>query len=129
MQGSPIRHPNVMLALAAAFALVASGCDGSNPGSTSDAAAGGADAAPGTPDAAPGSHDAAPGTPDAAPGTPDAAPGTPDAGNSDGTPTRIACTNNFGSALTAVHGRLDGRLVSIVAPGAHGCNGDTGHVH
>jgi hypothetical protein len=28
-----------------------------------------------------------------------------------------------------VHGRLDGTLVSIVQPGAHGCNGDADHVH
>jgi hypothetical protein len=47
----------------------------------------------------------------------------------DGTPVRRACTNTFGSALSMVHGRLDGTLVSIVQPGAHGCNGDADHVH
>jgi hypothetical protein len=48
----------------------------------------------------------------------------------DGTPTRVACTSNFGAALTEGHGRMDGFLVSIVAPGAGPqCNDDTGHVH
>lgn len=48
----------------------------------------------------------------------------------DGTPTRQACTGNFGSALSASHGRLDGYLVSIVQPGgSKACNGDTDHVH
>jgi hypothetical protein len=47
----------------------------------------------------------------------------------DGVPVRRACTNDYGSALTTLHGRLDGTLVSIVAPGVHGCNGDSGHVH
>jgi hypothetical protein len=48
----------------------------------------------------------------------------------DGPPVRKTCTSTFGSALTdGTHGRLDGRLVSIVQPGAHGCNGDSGHVH
>lgn len=48
----------------------------------------------------------------------------------DGTPTRKACTSNFGSGLSASFGRLDGYLVSIVPPGSqHACNADTGHVH
>jgi len=47
----------------------------------------------------------------------------------DGVPVRRTCTSSFGTALTPLHGRLDGTLVSIVAPGAHGCNGDSGHVH
>lgn len=40
----------------------------------------------------------------------------------DGTPARRACTSNFGSALTAQYGRLDGRLVAI------GCNPDNDHL-
>jgi hypothetical protein len=60
----------------------------------------------------------------------DAAPAGPDAGpQDDGTPQRIACTGGLGHGLTAVHGRLDGYLVSIVPVGAHGCNGDSTHVH
>lgn len=47
----------------------------------------------------------------------------------DGTPTRQPCTNQFGSALTSVYGRLDGYLVAIVQPGANNCNGDSSHVH
>jgi hypothetical protein len=48
----------------------------------------------------------------------------------DGTPTRQACTGNFGSALSSTHGRLDGTLVSIVGlGGGQGCNGDGSHVH
>ncbi len=48
----------------------------------------------------------------------------------DGTPTRQPCTGSFGSGLSTAHGRLDGYLVSIVAPGgAHSCNGDSDHVH
>jgi hypothetical protein len=54
---------------------------------------------------------------------PDAAPG------SDGTPTRQACTSNYGSALSAGFGRIDGYLVAIVPIGASGCNGDSTHVH
>ena len=51
-------------------------------------------------------------------------------GPSDGTPTRVACTGDFGSVLNAAHGRMDGYLVSIVAPGeSFSCNGDRGHVH
>ena len=58
------------------------------------------------------------------------APTGPDAATQpDGTPTRIACTNNLGTALTAVHGRLDGYLVSIVPTTSHSCNGDSSHVH
>jgi hypothetical protein len=60
----------------------------------------------------------------------DAAVGGPDAPDqADGTPTRVACTNNLGSALTSVHGRLDGYLVSIVPTTSHNCNGDNQHVH
>jgi hypothetical protein len=47
----------------------------------------------------------------------------------DGTPTRRACTNDFGSALTEEHGRLDGILVAIVAPTQHSCNADNNHLH
>jgi len=50
----------------------------------------------------------------------------------DGTPTRQACTSNFGTALTATptFGRLDGFLVAIVPPGnGSACNADSSHVH
>jgi hypothetical protein len=47
----------------------------------------------------------------------------------DGTPTRHACTNNLGNALTTTFGRLDGLLVAIVPPGNGGCNADTDHLH
>lgn len=48
----------------------------------------------------------------------------------DGTPTRVQCTSNFGNKLTATFGRLDGYLVSIVAPtNQNGCNADSSHVH
>ena len=49
--------------------------------------------------------------------------------SADGTPMRVACTSNFGSALDTSFGRLDGYLVSIVLPGTHSCNGDDHHVH
>jgi len=48
----------------------------------------------------------------------------------DGTPTRQACTDSFGHGLTPKFGRLDGYLVSIVAPSSnHDCNADSDHVH
>jgi hypothetical protein len=47
----------------------------------------------------------------------------------DGTPTRIACTNKLGHALSAAHGRLDGQLVAIVPPGKEGCPSDSTHLH
>ena len=63
----------------------------------------------------------------------DAAGGGSGSGSSvDGTPTRQACTSNFGSALpsSGTYGRLDGYLVAIVAPGStNGCNDDDSHVH
>ena len=52
--------------------------------------------------------------------------------SSDGTPTREACTSNFGTALpsSGTFGRLDGYLVAIVPPGStSGCNDDDAHVH
>lgn len=56
--------------------------------------------------------------------------GTTSGGGDDGPPTRQQCTGNFGTALTTAHGRLDGYLVSIVAPGgSKTCNGDSSHVH
>ena len=56
--------------------------------------------------------------------------GSGGSGGGDGTPTRQQCTGNFGSGLSATHGRLDGYLVSIVAPGgSKTCNGDSSHVH
>jgi hypothetical protein len=59
-------------------------------------------------------------------GVPDAAP--PPSG--DGTPTRVACTGSFGSAMTATFGRLDGFLVSIVnVNGSSTCRGDNNHLH
>ena len=60
----------------------------------------------------------------------DAGPPGPDAPYlPDGTPTRMPCTNSLGSALTTVHGRLDGYLVAIVPSTTHSCNGDDTHVH
>src|SRR5438067_2630794 len=51
-------------------------------------------------------------------------------GNGDGTPTRQSCTGSFGSQLSSRFGRLDGYVVSVVAPGgSRACNGDSGHVH
>jgi hypothetical protein len=48
----------------------------------------------------------------------------------DGAPTRQSCTGSFGSALSSRFGRLDGFIVSVVAPGgSRACNGDSGHVH
>jgi hypothetical protein len=47
----------------------------------------------------------------------------------DGSPTRIPCTSQFGSALSSSYGRLDGYLVAIVPPGNGGCNADTDHIH
>ena len=59
--------------------------------------------------------------------------GTGGAGTSDpldGTPTRVACTGNFGTGVSAIHGRLDGTIVSIIPPGGgQACNGDSSHVH
>jgi hypothetical protein len=62
------------------------------------------------------------------PGTDASYPSDP----TDGPPTRQTCTGSFGSGLSAVHGRLDGTVVSIVAPGTPGgghCNGDSSHLH
>jgi hypothetical protein len=54
--------------------------------------------------------------------------GTGDPG--DGTPTRMQCTGNFGNALSAQFGRMDGLLVSVIPPGGpSSCNGDARHVH
>jgi hypothetical protein len=62
--------------------------------------------------------------------TGDAGAGDAGADSSDGAPTRVPCTSEFGDALTATHGRLDGLLVSIVPPEAGpACNADTAHVH
>lgn len=48
----------------------------------------------------------------------------------DGSITRIACTGNFGNQLSSRFGRLDGTIVSVVAPGgSRTCNGDSSHVH
>jgi hypothetical protein len=73
-------------------------------------------------------HDAGTTSTDA--GTPPSDAGT-STGGDDGTPTRLQCTSNFGSGLsTGSHGRLDGTLVAIVAPGStSGCNDDAHHVH
>jgi hypothetical protein len=69
----------------------------------------------------PSAHDAGAGD------TPPAIDGTLDA--VDGSPMRQPCTNNLGTALTSVYGRLDGYLVAIVPPGNGACNADTDHVH
>ncbi|MCX5744839.1 MAG: hypothetical protein NT062_20315 [Proteobacteria bacterium] len=47
----------------------------------------------------------------------------------DGTPMRLPCTGQFGTALSTVYGRLDGILVAIVQPGNGGCNADPDHLH
>ena len=47
----------------------------------------------------------------------------------DGTPTRLPCTSQLGSAMTTSFGRLDGFLVAIVPPGGGGCSADSSHVH
>jgi hypothetical protein len=79
-----------------------------------------------------------PGTPTPSGNDPDADVGTPDGGGvdaapptfSDGTPTRVACTSALGHGLTATtHGRLDGTLVSVVAPNAKSCPSDAQHLH
>jgi hypothetical protein len=81
----------------------------------------------GVPDA---SLDAAPSS-DGASTILDAAVDAPAVDSGDGTPTRQACTGNFGAALTTEFGRLDGYIVSIVDVGQSEmtCNGDTSHVH
>jgi hypothetical protein len=104
----------VLLSAVASLFVVVAGCDGSklagpsSPDPTIDPyAAGEAGVDPSTEDA----------------GT-DAAPPF-----DDGTPTRRACTTSFGSALTADHGRLDGRLVTIVGQDQRNCRADATHVH
>jgi len=47
----------------------------------------------------------------------------------DGPPSRVECSNVFGSGLSAVYGRLDGRLVAVVPMSTHTCKSDTTHVH
>jgi hypothetical protein len=90
---------------------------------------GGTDAPPGAADATTGGLDArAPGA-DAPTSPGDAAIGPDASAVDDGPPTRAPCTNTLGAALTARHGRLDGYLVAIVPPTAHGCNADANHVH
>lgn len=60
---------------------------------------------------------------------PDAGPDLVAAGADDGAPVRQACTSSFGHGITSAYGRLDGQLISIVAPGHRGCNGDSDHLH
>jgi hypothetical protein len=105
-------YRSFLILLAALLALGA--CDTSSPPAADAASLPDADLADAGRDAA---------LPDAPVASADAA------GQPDGVPVRRACTSNFGQGLTAVHGRLDGTLVSIVPPGAHGCNADSGHVH
>ena len=57
------------------------------------------------------------------------APDLAQTASGDGTPMRTQCTGSFGSGLSTAHGRLDGYLVAIVPPSAHGCNADSHHVH
>jgi hypothetical protein len=52
-----------------------------------------------------------------------------DASPIDGTPTRLACTSSLGNGLSPEHGRLDGTLVSVVAPGERSCPSDASHLH
>ena len=47
----------------------------------------------------------------------------------DGAPTRLTCTNTFGTGMNTAHGRLDGILVAVVDPSHHGCSSDSTHVH
>jgi len=47
----------------------------------------------------------------------------------DGAPMRRACTDTFGSALSAEYGRMDGFLVAVVKPGTGGCRADSDHLH
>jgi hypothetical protein len=47
----------------------------------------------------------------------------------DGTPTRVPCTDNFGSALAGTFGRLDGIIAAVVPPGHGTCSADRHHVH
>jgi hypothetical protein len=57
---------------------------------------------------------------------------TGDGSTADGSATRVPCTSNFGDALSSqpTFGRLDGYLVSIVAPAnMQSCNDDDSHVH
>jgi len=51
------------------------------------------------------------------------------AGADDGAAVRQTCTSSFGHGITSAYGRLDGQLIAIVAPGHHGCNGDSDHLH
>ncbi|MDB4937499.1 MAG: hypothetical protein JWP87_4471 [Labilithrix sp.] len=100
-------------ALASLFVVVA-GCDGSRL------------QGPSTPD---------PGTDPYAGGDGAVDPADPDAGADaappydDGTPTRKACTTTFGTGLTADHGRLDGKLVTVVGADERNCRADSTHVH
>ncbi len=116
-------HGTVRILLGAASVAVLIACSGSSThvgdGAANDA--GGATTADG----------GATSTPDASATTDAAGGSTFDAASDpvDGTPTRKACTNTFGSALSTFHGRMDGLLVAIVAPSAQGCNGDSTHVH
>jgi hypothetical protein len=55
---------------------------------------------------------------------------TADGGTSpDGKPTRVPCTNTFGSGLSGQFGRLDGTIVAVVPHGHGSCNADRTHVH
>ncbi len=48
----------------------------------------------------------------------------------DGPASRLACTSDFGNGISAVYGRIDGYLVSIVPPSSkNSCNADSDHVH
>jgi hypothetical protein len=124
---------------AAAFFLAVAGCGGAvMSGGLGDHAGTNADlAAPNSIDAATANTDASVPHTDAATKRPvdgstepgDAAVSS-SADGGDGTPTRQQCTSNWGTGLSATHGRLDGYLVSIVPPSStSGCNDDSSHVH
>jgi hypothetical protein len=130
------------LGLGFALALVACGGTSGNPLDTSsgdDGGGGGDDGAQTTGDdgGTQGGGDASTGGKDSGGGGPihDASPppGNLDAtfppDPVDGPPTRNQCTNNFGSALSTTHGRLDGTLVALVTPSTHSCNSDSSHLH
>jgi hypothetical protein len=127
-----MRNLALLVALAP-MVLSLAACGGSSvtpsDGDGMDAGGGGHDAQAPSPDAGGGGTDAA--GADAATGSDasphDAAPPPDDSG--DGTPTRMQCTTQLGSAITQSYGRLDGYLVAIIPTTQHTCNGDNSHVH
>src|SRR5512140_2168524 len=115
------------LAVVASLLLVACGGSSSSPGL---AGPGGGDPGAGQDGGgAPGSSPEGGDTTDggAGPGPDASSDSAPAPG--DGTPQRLACTSSFGSALSTVHGRIDGRLVALVPTTQHSCSSDSTHLH